>query len=544
MTDTKKPLHAFSRNKPSQLQVSSSRPQSTSSTASSSTLTSPLTQRQKAMHDVLLHLLAVTPTDEAVLAATTNISKVELLTILPKIATLQKGTWTLKDRAYKDVTVWKFKYTKSSDREAAIEGAIRAYDRLRLGKDDRLWQMLLPEKERNKGRVLSRLHSGARLHEHVINAAPQGGSTPRPAGVRKSPSTTPAANRSSNVTSKVVPVNKIFKSNPDAKTATKAKTASAAQSSSQSSKVKSSQYIHDSDEDEPVSTLSRVKPDGMTITKTVTSRTSGTDFDSKTKSAKTSSPSVRGLTGAKGVARPTASRTTSTIDTPRADSRKLTPAGRVEKHGPSSKAPTPAHKPERDPARSVTAGSKSLVPLAASSGLKRPSPAHDGSDDSRNAKRPKPLAPSTGSPLPASISGAVKRKADPIAPIDTERAHKQIRSDTSSAASAASTSSVATSNNSKTASVTTTARTSVASPRPRHDRTRSASLQSSPGQKMTWSQALDEADRFQKEVYPEYVELFKRCESDPSAGLEDKKRYLELHAQLARMKREIQAAVA
>merc|ERR1711881_404091 len=43
------------------------------------------------------------------------------------------------------------------DRQAAIENAIRAFDRMRLPKDDPLWQKLLPKADRGKGITLSKL---------------------------------------------------------------------------------------------------------------------------------------------------------------------------------------------------------------------------------------------------------------------------------------------------------------------------------------------------------------------------------------------------
>jgi RNA polymerase II elongation factor ELL len=64
--------------------------------------------------------------------------------------------WALQDRAYKELDVWKFQYSEE-DRQAAITNAIHAYDRMRLPKDDPLWQKLLPADERGKGKVLSKL---------------------------------------------------------------------------------------------------------------------------------------------------------------------------------------------------------------------------------------------------------------------------------------------------------------------------------------------------------------------------------------------------
>jgi RNA polymerase II elongation factor ELL len=66
--------------------------------------------------------------------------------------------WTLLDRLYKELDVWDFKYRQDEERQAAIDNAIRAYDRMRLPKDDVHWQKLLTKAERGQGKVLSRLN--------------------------------------------------------------------------------------------------------------------------------------------------------------------------------------------------------------------------------------------------------------------------------------------------------------------------------------------------------------------------------------------------
>ncbi|KAF2417434.1 hypothetical protein EJ08DRAFT_703410 [Tothia fuscella] len=66
--------------------------------------------------------------------------------------------WTLLDRLYKDLDIWNFQYRHGEEREAAKDNAIRAYDRMRLSKDDPHWDKLLPKEERGQGTVLSRLN--------------------------------------------------------------------------------------------------------------------------------------------------------------------------------------------------------------------------------------------------------------------------------------------------------------------------------------------------------------------------------------------------
>jgi RNA polymerase II elongation factor ELL len=88
---------------------------------------------------------------------------------MDKIGVLSQGKYELKDRSFKDLDPYDFPYQSDSDREAAVKNAIKAFDRLRMPKDDPTWQILLPESDRGKGICLSRLK---------INAPPQ--PTPMP----------------------------------------------------------------------------------------------------------------------------------------------------------------------------------------------------------------------------------------------------------------------------------------------------------------------------------------------------------------------------
>lgn len=120
-----------------------------------------LTLRRQAMRTPLIHLLAMKPVSTEEIARPTHIPKTDLEAVVSKIAQHVEGKWKLLDRAYKDLDVWTFGYKTMEDRKMAIDNAIRAYDRMRVSKDDKMWQMLLPKEERGKGKVLSKLHLSA-----------------------------------------------------------------------------------------------------------------------------------------------------------------------------------------------------------------------------------------------------------------------------------------------------------------------------------------------------------------------------------------------
>ncbi|WPH03260.1 Hypothetical protein R9X50_00613700 [Acrodontium crateriforme] len=117
--------------------------------------------RVQAMRTPLIHLLALKPISLNDIISKTHIPKHELESILQKIGKQVDGKWQLTDRAFKELDVWKFGYKSSDDRQSAVDNAIRAYDRLRIGQDEDIWQRLLPKSDRGKGIVLSRLNLGS-----------------------------------------------------------------------------------------------------------------------------------------------------------------------------------------------------------------------------------------------------------------------------------------------------------------------------------------------------------------------------------------------
>ncbi|KAI9817202.1 MAG: hypothetical protein M1827_001314 [Pycnora praestabilis] len=131
---------------------------------SQATTSAPVQQNQRssklqALRTPLIHLLAIGPSSDRELAQKTRCAKADCLQILERICkpTGLNSERELTDRAYKELDVWKFSYPSQDDRQAAIDNAVSAFDRLRLSREDQLWQLLLPGEERGKGKVLSKL---------------------------------------------------------------------------------------------------------------------------------------------------------------------------------------------------------------------------------------------------------------------------------------------------------------------------------------------------------------------------------------------------
>ncbi|KAF2662639.1 hypothetical protein K491DRAFT_734077 [Lophiostoma macrostomum CBS 122681] len=134
----------------------------------SSPMPKPPTSQPSGNHDMILralrvpliHLLAIQPSREGYLAETCRTSLANVRDLLPKIAKRSSDDterWQLTDKSFRELNPWKFTYKQDEDREQAITSAVKSFDRLRLAKDDKLWQMLLPVNERGQGKCLSRL---------------------------------------------------------------------------------------------------------------------------------------------------------------------------------------------------------------------------------------------------------------------------------------------------------------------------------------------------------------------------------------------------
>ena len=115
-------------------------------------------RRQRAARVPLLHLLAIQPCSDKVLARKLRLPFEDFEVVLEKNARKdESGEWRLIDRAYKELDLWKFRYRRRDERDRAVQNAISAFDRMRLSRSENLWQKLLPENERGRGTCLSRL---------------------------------------------------------------------------------------------------------------------------------------------------------------------------------------------------------------------------------------------------------------------------------------------------------------------------------------------------------------------------------------------------
>ncbi|KAL9116126.1 MAG: hypothetical protein Q9227_000495 [Pyrenula ochraceoflavens] len=243
----------------------------TSAPASNSTATSKEQIRLDAIKVPLTHLLAYQPLKVRELARQTGATQDECQKLLNKFAVeieLGLGKYKLKDKAYKELNVFKFPYASKDDRRAAIDRSISAFDRMRLPRSDKLWQLLLPQDERGKGKCLSRLNfDGTRpaVTARSVKSDPKN-KEDKPESVKKAASSSTDVDskrqrESSGLTAKAPDTasQKRTKGSIDKKSANKP-ALNVKKPSKPNTKYKSSEIIEDSDEEAEMSETQTVSP--------------------------------------------------------------------------------------------------------------------------------------------------------------------------------------------------------------------------------------------------------------------------------------------
>ncbi|KAE8372436.1 hypothetical protein BDV26DRAFT_274098 [Aspergillus bertholletiae] len=117
--------------------------------------------RLDALKVPFIHLLAVRAVSAKFLALKTRSSIEDCMALARKYGAenrINPEKFDLRDKAYRELDIWNFPYPSQEDRQDAIENAISAFDRMRISRTDKQWQMLLPKEERGKGKCLSRLN--------------------------------------------------------------------------------------------------------------------------------------------------------------------------------------------------------------------------------------------------------------------------------------------------------------------------------------------------------------------------------------------------
>lgn len=98
----------------------------------------------------IIHLLAVGPKtipqlkSEVGLLGRSSIDAATCVRAVARRSIHSKALWELNDSQYRYLDPWAFPYRNEQERQAAIDHATHAFDRLRLSWDNDVWQRLLP----------------------------------------------------------------------------------------------------------------------------------------------------------------------------------------------------------------------------------------------------------------------------------------------------------------------------------------------------------------------------------------------------------------
>jgi RNA polymerase II elongation factor ELL len=211
-------------------------------------------------------------------------SQEHLKEALLKVSDLDEGTgkWTLRKTFYKELDVWTYDYTPAEDRQRAIDNAVKHYDKMRLGVSEPQWDKLLHKSERGTGKCLSKLQAQiaagpvARAPKiNVQKAEDSGRDTPlaeddvftdkkvsklKAESMARSASQPPTT-KTKKVSEKENQAKRLLSKNPTKSAAKSAPTKKAPQPKA-SSKVLSSEFVNDSDEEDdyPIQTKPAPKP--------------------------------------------------------------------------------------------------------------------------------------------------------------------------------------------------------------------------------------------------------------------------------------------
>ncbi|KAJ5833035.1 hypothetical protein N7474_001346 [Penicillium riverlandense] len=220
--------------------------------------------RLEALKTPFIHLLAVRAVSTKFLGRQTRSSPEDCASLAQKYGVenrLNREKFDLKDKTYKDLDVWGFPYPTPEDRQEAIENAISAFDRMRISRNDKLWQMLLPKEERGKGKCLSRLNlTGGPIKKPLtprLQASEErgkegyttGNETDRGTGSGAAQAATPRSGSKAKLSEKDTPKRSAKGKNTTLTGRVTKKTASKPASKAES-KIKSAEFVHDSDDED------------------------------------------------------------------------------------------------------------------------------------------------------------------------------------------------------------------------------------------------------------------------------------------------------
>ncbi|KAI1384043.1 uncharacterized protein F4822DRAFT_418442 [Hypoxylon trugodes] len=120
-----------------------------------------LLEKNKNQRTILVHELASRDQTYEYLADVWKGAEGDLKPTVEKVANFDATSkkWCLKKMYWKELDVWNYSYRNNEDRTAAIDNAVKQYDKQRIPTSAPEWERLLAPSERGKGIVLSKLQA-------------------------------------------------------------------------------------------------------------------------------------------------------------------------------------------------------------------------------------------------------------------------------------------------------------------------------------------------------------------------------------------------
>ncbi|KAK8072467.1 hypothetical protein PG996_005815 [Apiospora saccharicola] len=128
-------------------------------------------EKNKEQRSVIVHELAVRDQTPEHLKTKWGGTESEFKEVLGRVADLVNGKWSMKKQFWKELDVWSYEYDSQDERQAAIDNAIKQYDKQRYSATAPEWERLLKRVDRGKGIILSKLQD--RLAKGNITPVPK-----------------------------------------------------------------------------------------------------------------------------------------------------------------------------------------------------------------------------------------------------------------------------------------------------------------------------------------------------------------------------------
>ncbi|KAI0594775.1 hypothetical protein F4775DRAFT_416652 [Biscogniauxia sp. FL1348] len=215
-------------------------------------------EKNKSQRLVLVHELAARDRTLEYLKDAWMGPEEEFQSTLEKVSIYEAPTkkYSLKKIFWKELDVWNYDYDSPEDRQAAIDNAIKQYDKQRTVTSDPAWERLLAPDDRGKGIILSKLQ--ATLAKGNINPAPRI-SVQKPEEGSKSDADSkakgeamsrsnsqPTSNKPKKISEREAQTKRLLSSNPK-KPAPKKPTSKVKAAEEKGKRVLSEEFVYDSD---------------------------------------------------------------------------------------------------------------------------------------------------------------------------------------------------------------------------------------------------------------------------------------------------------